>query len=206
MKTLAAAWDWYVSTRTNLLRMQRLGTHHWNHPSLIAASIWNDEKFKEVEASDIEKETGAAVEPLDDLGILVLFSVFEAAVRDHLDDVIRPLTGSHLGHAILEAAAENVLEGIRQGSFANHILKPLKEQKRISPELTDKVNQVRQYRNWIAHGKRGSSVANLGVREVFDRLAEYLEVLGFAVEHERDEVERTEYRNPDDLLRIVGKD
>jgi hypothetical protein len=88
MKTLMDAWKWYDSARINLIRMRRLGTHHWSHPSLRSASIWSDERFKEVEAKDIEMETNLAIKPLDDLGVLVLFSVFEAAVRDHLEGII----------------------------------------------------------------------------------------------------------------------
>src|SRR5262245_12754661 len=110
MKTLIEAWEWYESARTNLVRMRRLGTRHWNDDSLKNASIWLDDRFKEVVASDIERETAIAIKPLEDLGVLVLFSVFEAAVRDHLEEIIKPLT-SHLGHPILEHAAEKVLEG-----------------------------------------------------------------------------------------------
>ena len=67
MKTLMDAWEWYQSARTNLVRMRRLGTHHWGDESLKNASIWLDERFKEVEASDIVRETDLAIELLDQL-------------------------------------------------------------------------------------------------------------------------------------------
>ena len=108
--------------------MQRLGTHHWDDVSLQSASIWTDEKFKQVEATEIEQETKVAIQPLNDLGVLVLFSVFEAVVRDHFEGEIKPLTAK-LDHPILKDAAENVLEGIRQGSFANKVLTPLQDQR-----------------------------------------------------------------------------
>ncbi len=187
MKTLMDAWKWYEAARINLVRMRRLGTHHWDDESLKNASIWMDDRFKEVGA--IENETNLAIKPLEDLGVLVLFSVCEAAVRDHLEGIIRPMTG-HLGHPILEHAAERVLEGIKQGSFANQVLTPLQEQGRITPELSDKVKQVRDYRNWIAHGKReprDPSIINLDAKEAFERLKEFLETLSIAVEAERDE-------------------
>ncbi len=189
MKTLMDAWKWYEAARLNLVRMRRLGTHHWDDESLKNASIWSDDRFKEVVASEIEKETNLAIKPLEDLGVLVLFSVFEAAVRDHLEGIIRPMTG-HLGHPILEHAAERVLEGIKQGSFANQVLTPLQEQGRVTPQLSDKVKQVRDYRNWIAHGKReprDPSIINLDAKEAFERLKEFLETLSIAVEAERDE-------------------
>jgi hypothetical protein len=200
MKTLRDAWNWYESARINLVRMRRLGTHHWNDESLKSASIWKDERFKEVEAKDIERETNLAIKPLEDLGVLVLFSVFEAAVRDHLEGLIRPLTGN-LGHPMLDHAAEKVLEGIKQGSFANHVLPPLQDQDRITPELSDKVKQVRDYRNWIAHGKReprDPSIINLDAKEAFERLKEFLDTLSIAVEAEYEESETYEQENPDD--------
>jgi hypothetical protein len=186
MKTLQDAWDWFESASKNLQRMKRLGTRHWNDDSLKNASIWMDDTFKEVEASEIEMETMKAIQPLNDLGVLVLFSVFEAAVRDHFEGVIKPLTAS-LGHPILQQAAENVLDGIRQGSFANNVLKPLQDQRRILPELGDKVKQVRDYRNWIAHGKREprpQEIINLTAKDAFSRLKDFLDTLGIAVEAE----------------------
>lgn len=189
MKTLMEAWRWYDAARMNLIRMRRLGSRHWSDDSLANASIWSDDKFKNVEADEIVQGANRALGPLEDLGVLVLFSVFEAAVRDHLDAMVRPLTGN-LGHPILEHAAERVLEGIRQGSFANQVLTPLQDQGRISAPLSDKVKQVRNYRNWIAHGKReprDPAIINLNAREAFKRLREFLETLGIAVEPERDE-------------------
>lgn len=200
MKTLLDAWRWYESAKTNLARMRRLGTHHWNHESLQNASIWLDERFKEVEAEDIKQETDRAIKPLEDLGVLVLFSVFEAAVRDHLEAIIKPLT-NNLGHPILVHAAENALEGIKQGSFTKQVLIPLQEEGRITSQLSDKVKQVRDYRNWIAHGKReprDPSIINLDAKEAFERLKEFLETLSIAVEPEREEPETEDSENPDD--------
>ncbi len=200
MKTLKDAWDWYESARTNLIRMRRLGTHHWKNLSQKDTSIWRDDRFKEVEAKDIQEETDRAIKPLEDLGVLVLFSVFEAAVRDYLEGIIRPLTGN-LGHPILEYAAEGVLEGIKQGSFANEVLTPLQKQSRITAQLSDKVKQVRDYRNWIAHGKReprDPRIVNLTAKETFDRLQEFLVTLSIAIEAELEIPDAHERENPGD--------
>lgn len=193
MKTLQEAWNWYESTRTNLDRMRRLGTHHWDDESLLNASIWRDDRFKEIEAKDLVRETRLAIGPLDGLGVLVLFSVFEAVVRDHLESIIKPLTGN-LGHELLEQAASDVLDGIRQGSFANQVLAPLQKQGRITPELSNKVKQVRDYRNWIAHGKGESDrqrqrVVGLTPKEAYERLKEFLEALGMTVVSEQEEAD-----------------
>jgi hypothetical protein len=188
MKTLQDAWNWYESATNQLTLMQRLGTHHWNNETLANASIWNDDKFKEIEAQDIVDATIAAISPMEDLGVLVLFSVFEATVRDHLEQVIAPLAKKQ-ENQILVHAAQKALEGIRDGSFANHVLLPLQKQKRISHSLADKVNQVRDYRNWVAHGKRPGGrkrkIEQLSASETFSRLNEFLEALGIATESER---------------------
>ena len=186
MRILRDARDWYESARTNLSRMNRLGTHHWNDPTLLGSSIWDDERFKQVEAVDIELETIRAIKPLEDLGILVMFAVFEANVRDHLERVIAPLV-EKIDHPILLEAAGQALEGIQQGSFANKVLAPLQMQNRITPELSDKVKQVRDYRNWIAHGRREpkpSAIINLTVNEAYNRLKDFLDTLGIAGEPE----------------------
>ena len=186
MKTLQNAWGWYSSARNNLRRMQRLGSRHWDALARQDVSLWKDEWFKEVDAVQLERETAEALVPLNDLGVLVLFSVFEATVRDHLQATIEPLTAS-LGHPILRNAAEDVLEGIRQGSFANRVLSPLQEEGRISPQLSSKIKQVRDYRNWIAHGRREprpKGTINLTPEEAYDRLQEFLDALAIVVESE----------------------
>ena len=63
MKTLRDAWDWYESTRSNLQRMQRLGEKHWDDDSLKEASIWKDERFKQLE---IAVESEAATQKQED--------------------------------------------------------------------------------------------------------------------------------------------
>ena len=71
MKTLGDAWEWYNSANRNLRRMQRLGRRNWDDESLESSSIAKDQTFKEVSASTILRETELALEPIDDLGILV---------------------------------------------------------------------------------------------------------------------------------------
>src|SRR5437899_1374960 len=90
MKTLADAWNWYRATKLTLARMQRLGERHWTHPSLADASIWQDDHFRMVEATGIVADTTASLKPIDDLAVVVLFSVFESRVRDYLTELIEP--------------------------------------------------------------------------------------------------------------------
>jgi len=192
MKTLSDAWNWYVSAKKNLERMRRLGWKHWKHSSLKDASIWLDEQFKEVEAEDIVSGTTKALKEIEDLAVLVLFAVFEGVVRDHLEVIIQPEADT-LTHPILQNAAKDAIEGVQDGSFSLRILIPLQKQNLIESELIDKVKQVRDYRNWVAHGKREprkkKKIANLDPQEAYSRLKEFLERLGIVVEPEHEELE-----------------
>jgi hypothetical protein len=185
MKTLQDAWDWYQSAKTNLMRMKRLGSNHWEDDSLQTASIWQDDRFKQLSAEEIISETNLALEPLEDLGILVLFSVFEATIREHFEAIIKPSVDNL--DPLLKSAGDRVMEGIRHGSFTRQILDPFKVGGRITPELSDNVKQVRDYRNWVAHGKReprDASIVNLKAEDAFERLRFFLDELGISITEE----------------------
>jgi hypothetical protein len=186
MKTIADAWEWYEATKRNLGRMQRLGRRHWDDPSLEDASIWHDDQFRMLEASDIVAETTASLQPIDDLAIVVLFSVFESHVRGYLIARIKP-EAAVLTDPILKEAADDAIQGVEEGSSYRRVLHPLKEQGRVSADLVTQVDQVRDYRNWVAHGRRErvSGMSNVTPRMVYERLAEFLAALGIAIEAEQ---------------------
>lgn len=188
MKTLADAWRWYQATRLNLSQMQRIGRRHWNDPSLAAASIWQDEEFKALEATQIIADTRISLEPIDDLAVVVLFSVFESQVRDFLAERMKP-EAEALVDPILKEAASDARQGVEEGSFYRRVLQPLKEQGRVSADLVTQIDQVRDYRNWVAHGRRGRSdqTNNVTPQIAFSRLTEFLDVLGIASESETPE-------------------
>jgi hypothetical protein len=189
MKTLADAWNWYQATKRNLARMRRLGSAHWAHPSLEAASIWQDDEFRMLEASDIVKETAASLGPIDDLAVVVLFSVFESRVRDYLVEQIEP-QADLLTHPILRDAADAGLQGVKEGSFYRRVLDPLKKQDARLNDLVEQVNQVRDYRNWVAHGRRNAPTNNVTPEMAYARLNWCLAELGIAGEPEQIEPER----------------
>jgi hypothetical protein len=185
MRTLADAWQWYQATKRNLTRMQRLGRKHWHDASLEGASLWQDDDFRMLEASDIVDETTVSLKPIDDLAIVVLFSVFESSVRDFLVARMKPEKDA-LTDAILKAAATDAMQGVEEGSFYQRVLRPLKEQRRISGDVVTQVDQVRDYRNWVAHGRRGNAgLNNVTPQMAYDRLRGCLAELGIAVETEQ---------------------
>ena len=141
MKTLADAWKWYESAHRNLERMRRLGRKYWVDLPWETHAIGQDEEFKTLEAPDIDQETAASLEPIDDLAIVVLFSVFESLVRSHVVEIIGP-AAAELTDPILRDAAEDAIQGVQEGSFYGRVLEPLKKQGRVSADLVTQVNQV----------------------------------------------------------------
>jgi hypothetical protein len=183
MKTLPDAWNWYKTTKQNLTRMRRLGERYWSDPALEAASLWQDDHFRMLEAVDVEAETRVGLEPIDDLAIVVLFSVFESVVRDYLKERIKPEAG-RITDPILKEAADDAIQGVEEGSFSRCVLDPLKKQDRVEAELVTQIDQVRGYRNWVAHGRREAPTNNVTPAIAYERLAKFLRVLGIAAESE----------------------
>ncbi|MBX3398493.1 MAG: hypothetical protein KF873_07135 [Gemmataceae bacterium] len=147
MKTLQEAREWYHAVRTRLLDMKQLAKKHWDHLPW-GGDLGKEERFKNLEASDLMQSADLALSPIDDLAILVFFSVFEARVRDVLEKQVSSEVES-LRHSSLKRAGQDLLDCIREGSF-DLVMKPFKDR---CPDLVEQVNQVRQYRNWVAHGR-----------------------------------------------------
>jgi hypothetical protein len=163
--------------------MYRLGERHWSDPSLAGASIWTDDSFRMLEASAIVAETTVSLRPIDDLAIVLLFSVFESQVRDYLIELIEP-QAARVSDPILKEAVEDAMQGVREGSFYRRVLEPLKKQDRISAEVVTQVDQIRDYRNWVAHGRRDAPTNNVTAQMAYDRLRKFLDALGISAEPE----------------------
>lgn len=67
-------------------------------------------------AERIAEETTRALDHLDDLAVVLLFSVFEASVREHLERAVAPEV-EPLTHPVMRRAAEDAIDGIREGEF-----------------------------------------------------------------------------------------
>jgi len=124
------------------------------------------------------------LKPIDDLAVVVLFSVFESLVRDYLIRRIKPEAAA-LSDPILKQAADDALRGVAEGSFFRRVLEPLKEQNHLSANLITQVDQVRDYRNWVAHGRRETPTNNVTPQMAYDRLGDFLDALDIAVESEQ---------------------
>ena len=174
ISSLEDAWTWYTSVKEVTLAMLAMGKKHWN------ALPWDgdlgkDDRLRHIEAPEILDWAKVVLGDLDDLCVLLLFSVFEATVRERaLADVAAELPS--VRHPALLHAVRTLNEALEHGSF----YKVTEAYKALDPDLIEQVNQVRKYRNWVAHGRRGDpenavdpDTAYARLRRFLDRLAEW---------------------------------
>lgn len=171
MTSLDEAWRWYDASKKQIQRMHRLAKKHW--PDLPwEGGLGRDETFRMLEAEEVLTQATFALSQLDDLAIVVLFSAFEAIVRQRVADDVRVEAGN-LRHASLRQAAREAVDAIEQGSFFR-VTEPFKQ---ADAGLVEEINQVRQYRNWVAHGKRGEQPAAVEPNVAHDRLQRFLAMI-----------------------------
>jgi hypothetical protein len=170
--SLDDAWDWYQAARASAQTMARLGNRHWNHLPWDG-ELGRDSRLQELTSAEILDNSETVLDDLDDLCVLLLFSVFEAIVRDRvLADVEAELPAFR--HVAIKRAVEEMKEAIEQGSFYK-VLEPYKVS---DANLIEEVNQVRRYRNWVAHGRRTQQPAVVNPSTAYDRLQRFLDHLG----------------------------
>lgn len=172
MKTLDDALRWYLNTRDNLQRMHRLARRHWQMLPW-EGDLGRDEEFKLLEGSDVRAETEYSLDFLDDLTVVVLFSVFEQTIREQIRDEVEA-EAAGLTHPVLRKAAEDAVQAVELGSFFR-VLEPYKAEGHA--DLIEEVNQVRRYHNWVAHGRRGEQPPSVAPRMAYERLSRFLAVV-----------------------------
>lgn len=174
MTSLDDAWGWYQAARRQLSLIRRVGERHWDGlPWGPDSTLGRDDEVREVEGHRVVAEAERALEPLDDLAVLVLFSAFEATVRAAVLEQLDPDRAA-VRHPVARSAVDAAVEAVRDGSFFR-VLDPFKTEGRA--DLIEQVNQVRRYRNWVAHGRRGDPPPAVNPKAAYDRLTRCLVAL-----------------------------
>jgi hypothetical protein len=153
--------------------MGRLGEKHWNDLPWDG-DLGRDNRLKELTSAEIVNDSQTVLDDLDDLCVLLLFSVFEAIVRERVLAEVEAELPPLLRHVAVKRALDEMKEGIESGSF----FKVLEPYKTIDAKLIEQVNQVRRYRNWVAHGRRTEQPAAVNPRTAYDRLNRFLDHFG----------------------------
>ncbi|MHB1560250.1 MAG: hypothetical protein ACYC61_22595 [Isosphaeraceae bacterium] len=171
MTTLQEAWIWDQETRRVLRVAKRLGDLHWDRLPWDG-ELGKDEELKPFQGAQVAGQADRALAQLDDLAIVLFFSVFESTVRERIraEVGVEKLT---LQHPVLRCAADEAEQSLDRGSF-HRVLELLKK---YDPNLVEQVRQVRRYRNWVSHGRRGQRPSPFNARSAYARLNAFLERL-----------------------------
>jgi hypothetical protein len=166
MNTLEDAWNWYQEAKRQVGLVRRLATAYWQQLPWDGP-LGRDDRFKGLESKKLEEATRATLDQMDDLAVLVLFSVFESQVRERLSgELRREVSEKSVSHSVLLEAVDDLIQQVEEGSF----FKVLAPYKSLDHNLVEEVNQVRRYRNWVAHGKRGKKPDAVDPRSAYERL------------------------------------
>ncbi len=166
--TLDDAWNWYAATKRQLKLFGRIGQKHWDDLPWDGA-LGRDDQLKSVDAGVIMEETGFCLEHLDDFAILVLFSAFECVVREQVLSMIEDERKRQSRLLVTQ-----ILDEARQESRRGRVLRLLGFFKNQDAGLVEEVNQVRRYRNWVAHGRQGVPWAAVDPETAYKRLKRFL--------------------------------
>lgn len=145
--SLGDAWRWYESVRDLTRSIGRLGERYWGELPWDGA-LGRDDRLRHLEAVEILDRSRVVLDDLDDLCVLLMFSVFESIIRERtLQDIAAELPAFE--HPALMRAVRDLQDTVGQGSFSRVIA----DYKGLDADLIEEVNQVRSYRNWVAHGR-----------------------------------------------------
>ncbi|HTU93594.1 MAG TPA: hypothetical protein VMF69_26170 [Gemmataceae bacterium] len=169
--SLADAWQWYESVKKLTLAMRQLGNKHWDSLAW-EGDLGRDNRLRDLTSPEIAERSDAILADMDDLCVLLLFSVFEALVRERvLADITAEMPA--LRHPAIQRAIEGLKQDIEHGSF----FRILDHYKALDVDLVEHVNQVRKFRNWVAHGRRGVPENTVDPPTAYKRLQRFLDKL-----------------------------
>lgn len=150
MKTLQDASRWYVETKHQVMLIRRLAEEYWFELPW-EGRLDKDDHFRELDPQRLKHDATFNLSQIDDLAVLVLFAVFESLVRDQVGAEIQTeVEEKGIRHVSLLRSFRGLLQQVGEGSFFR-VLEPYKS---LDANLIQEVNQVRRYRNWVAHGRR----------------------------------------------------
>ncbi len=176
IRSLEDAWSWYAAVQKLVGWMDRMGRRYWTEEveeSTLKETLHKDNVFRNVESATIQDLAKEVSEDLDDLAVLLLFSVFEATVRERtIEEMDRELE-TPPRHLVLKKAVEDARDTISHGSFGR-LTESFKD---LDPDARTLVDQVRHYRNWVAHGRRGTVKNNVDPDSAIKRLKKFLDLL-----------------------------
>jgi hypothetical protein len=176
IRSLRDAWAWYEAVKVLIRMMDRLARRYWGEEvgkKTLAETLHKDDVLREYESETIRELVSSVTNDLDDLVVLLLFSVFESIVRDRTLEEMEQELREPPRHPALVKALVDAKDAIEHGSFGRVV----ETYRSLDPNLKTLVDQVRKYRNWVAHGRRGDPENNVEPSDALRRLEVFLQLL-----------------------------
>jgi len=167
MGPFEAVWQWYEYARDSMdfAASEAASTAREIPPSLALA--------RHATAEEAFENLAKAQSDLDDLTVLALFAIFEQALLDHLLQTSQRVQQG-IASRLQGALADKAFRGLDRWPLGE-ILDVYKVA--IDPTLVGLVKQVKDYRDWVAHGKRDAPAARIGPKAAHERLDSFLSAL-----------------------------
>jgi hypothetical protein len=176
IRSLDDAWRWYEAVKKLVGMMDRMAKRYWSEEvdqKTLRETLHNDNVFRGIDGATIQDLAKRVREDLDDLAVLLLFSVFESSVRGRtLEEMDREMEKPPR-HLVLRKAVGDARDTVEHGSFG----RVSESYKELDPNLSTLVDQVRHYWNWVAHGRRGPVANNVDPDSALKRLEQFLILL-----------------------------
>lgn len=174
IRSLDDAWAWYDAVNTLALAMRslaRIWQELWDNPESHEI-LRRSDRLRELTDLDLARHAEIVRDDRDDLAVLILFSVFELTVRDRARLAVDRETQT-IQHPAVLRAVKDLKDAIENGSFS----RITESYKAVDKDLTTQVDQVRKFRNWVAHGRRGEPENRTNPEDAKKRLQRYLQGL-----------------------------
>jgi hypothetical protein len=124
MKTLDDAWKWYNDAKKSLFRIRRVGAVWWDRVDWTVQPWLGDKHFIELGGEQVVESAENASQHLDDIAVVVLFSLFEATVRGEILKQIE-IEDRDFQHRTIADAIDTAKDRVSEGSFYG-VLAPFK--------------------------------------------------------------------------------
>ncbi len=172
-RELDLIWGSYRRTCEALLVLRRVVSEPTlaNH-SLVALKGTN---FANLATAAADTLIAEMQDQLDDQVVLALYAAFESELRDHLVAQSKHLTANAtkpdaaFAKALGELYEEWCDDGVKMDKVASLFSNAL-----AGTNLVAQAGQVRRYRNWVGHGKRGAKPPQTTPAFAYQVLAAFL--------------------------------
>jgi hypothetical protein len=175
IRTLDDAYHWYEAVTRLTHNMRRMALKYWDSEELSEV-LARDNAFRERTSAAILDDADQVLEDLEDLAVLVLFTVFEAEVREIAQVDVERLR-REMSHPAMIIASRDLEDAIKRGSFS----KITAAYQPMDVDLTAQIDQIRGFRNWVGHGRRDSAKNLTNPESAIARMRNYVEKLGALV-------------------------